>query len=71
MRAKKTMPAAALVVTAALSDAPAGCAHTARMTYLPSGGTGFAINFIGSDACTSWVACHKQAGECAARTATT
>lgn len=63
MRFANTMTAAALFAAAALSGALAGCAHTATMTYLPSGDTGFAINCSGSDASTSRAACYKQAGE--------
>ncbi|VXC26277.1 conserved exported hypothetical protein [Burkholderia sp. 8Y] len=63
MRSKKTTTAAALIAAAALGAALGGCAHTATMTYLPSGDTGFAINCSGSDASTSWAACYKQAGE--------
>ncbi|MGF6755199.1 hypothetical protein [Paraburkholderia sp. GAS334] len=41
----------------------AGCSSTSKLTYLPSGETGFAINCSGSDASESWGECYKQAGE--------
>jgi len=46
------LAAAAAVMAAALTLA--GCADSAKMTYLPSGDTGFAINCSGGDASTSW-----------------
>ena len=55
------LAAAAAVTAAALSLA--GCADSAKMTYLPSGDTGFAINCSGGDASTSWSECYKKAGE--------
>lgn len=62
---KKTNAAmtALVLAAAALTATLGGCAHTATMTYLPSGDTGFAINCSGSDASASWAACYKQAGE--------
>ncbi|QIE24483.1 hypothetical protein SBC1_23840 [Caballeronia sp. SBC1] len=53
--------ATAAVMAAALTLA--GCADTSKMTYLPSGDTGFAINCSGGDASTSWAECYKKAGE--------
>ena len=58
-RGKLLMTAALMAAAATLS----GCANTAKMTYLPSGDTGFAINCSGDDASTSWAACYKKAGE--------
>ena len=48
-----------------------GCASSTKMTYLPSGDTGFAINCSGSDASESWAECYKRAGEVCGRMATT
>ncbi|SAL25988.1 hypothetical protein AWB69_01940 [Caballeronia udeis] len=56
---KVTATAAVMVAALAL----AGCANSAKMTYLPSGDTGFAINCSGGDASTSWAECYKKAGE--------
>jgi len=53
--------ATAAVMAAALTLG--GCADSAKMTYLPSGDTGFAINCSGGDASTSWGECYKKAGE--------
>jgi hypothetical protein len=53
--------ATAAVMAAALTLA--GCANSAKMTYLPSVDTGFAINCSGGDASTSWAECYKKAGE--------
>ncbi len=39
----------------------AGCANSAKLTYLPNGNTGFAINCSGSDASAGWGDCYKQA----------
>jgi len=56
--------ATAAVMAAALTAlALAGCADSAKRTYLPSGDTGFAINCSGGDASTSWAECYKKAGE--------
>lgn len=59
MRLTTRMNAAAICAVLALTGTLAGCAHTTTMTYLPSGDTGFAINY----ASTTWAVCYKQAGE--------
>lgn len=40
-----------------------GCANSAKLTYLPNGNTGFAINCSGSDASSGWGDCYKQASD--------
>jgi hypothetical protein len=40
-----------------------GCANSAKLTYLPSGDTGFAINCSGGDASSGWGDCYKQASD--------
>ena len=54
---------AATAAVMAVALTLAGCADSAKMTYLPSGDTGFAINCSGGDASTSWGECYKKAGE--------
>jgi hypothetical protein len=54
--------AAVSLAAAALANL-SGCASSTRMTYLPDGNTGFAINCSGSDASESWAECYKRAGE--------
>ncbi|MGI4857293.1 MAG: hypothetical protein ACRYHA_10370 [Janthinobacterium lividum] len=39
------------------------CANSAKLTYLPSGNTGFAINCSGGDASSGWGDCYKQASD--------
>jgi hypothetical protein len=51
---------AALVAATALVG---GCANTSKLTYLPDGSTGFAINCSGSDASSTWAQCYSKAGE--------
>jgi hypothetical protein len=59
MKSGWTATAVAVVAScAALTLASlGGCASSTKMTYLPSGDTGFAIN------CESWAECYKRAGE--------
>jgi hypothetical protein len=54
---------AAITVAMAAAVTLSGCANTSKMTYLPSGDTGFAINCSGGDASSSWAECYKKAGE--------
>ncbi|MGF7132384.1 hypothetical protein P3T40_003867 [Paraburkholderia sp. EB58] len=65
MKSGWTATAVAVVAScAALTLASlGGCASSTKMTYLPSGDTGFAINCSGSDASESWAECYKRAGE--------
>jgi len=53
---------ASLLVVAAAGSL-GGCADSSKLTYLPSGDAGFAINCSGGDASTSWAECYKKAGE--------
>jgi hypothetical protein len=59
----KALAAVAASVAALTLVSLAGCASSTKMTYLPSGDTGFAINCSGSDASESWAECYKRAGE--------
>lgn len=57
------MKVTVVLLLAACAAALAGCADSSKMTYLPNGHTGFAINCSGSDASSGWAQCYKQAGD--------
>ena len=59
----KSASAVAAALAALTLAGLAGCSSTTKLTYLPSGETGFAINCSGSDASESWGECYRQAGE--------
>jgi hypothetical protein len=59
----KSASAVAAALAALMLAGLAGCSSTTKLTYLPSGETGFAINCSGSDASESWGECYRQAGE--------
>ncbi|KKB64117.1 lipoprotein [Robbsia andropogonis] len=59
MFSRRTSALAAAGVLLALG----GCANSAKLTYLPNGNTGFAINCSGSDASSGWGDCYKQASD--------
>lgn len=52
-----------VLVCAGLLLTLGGCANSAKLTYLPNGNTGFAINCSGSDASSGWGDCYKQASD--------
>jgi len=58
-----SLSSAALAGAAGLLLALGGCANSAKLTYLPNGNTGFAINCSGSDASSGWGDCYKQASD--------
>lgn len=52
-----------VLVGTSLLLALGACANSAKLTYLPNGNTGFAINCSGSDASSGWGDCYKQASD--------